>query len=100
MLCVVPYEGHLQLGIEENGIESCEALLLARHFMHKRVYQYSSVKAYKFHLARFMKSTFAGSDFLKSLDGYLSLSDSEILSALRKAAKDPKAPGHCDADFS
>lgn len=98
MLCVVPFEGHLQLGIEENGIESCEALLLARHFMHQRVYQYSSVKAYKFHLARFMKRFFSMSDFLKSLEGYLSLSDSEILSALRKAAKDPKAPGHCDAD--
>jgi uncharacterized protein len=98
MLCVVPYEGQLQLGIEENGIESCEALLLARHFMHQRVYQYSSVKAYKFHLARFMKRVFAESDLLKSLEGYLSLSDSEILSALRKAAKDPNAPGHSDAD--
>lgn len=98
MLCVVPYEGELQLGIEENGIESCEALLLARHFMHQRVYQYSSVKAYKFHLARFMTSTFAGSDCLKSLEGYLSLSDSEIVSALRKAAKTPSSPGHIDAD--
>lgn len=98
MLCVLPYDGHLQLGIEENGIESCEALLLARHFMHQRVYQYSSVKAYKFHLARFMKSFFQGSNYLESLDGYLSLSDSEILTALRKAAKDPHASGHLDAD--
>lgn len=98
MLCVVPFEGQLQLGIEENGIESCEALLLARHFMHKRVYQYSSVKAYKFHLAGFMKSAFSGSDHLKTLEGYLLLSDSEILTALRKAAKDKNALGHADAD--
>lgn len=98
MLCVVDFDGRLQLGIEENGIESCEALLLARHFMHKRVYQYSSVKAYKFHLARFMKTFFEDGDYLSSLEGYLSLSDSEILSALRKAAKDKSAPGHADAD--
>jgi HD superfamily phosphohydrolase len=98
MLCVLPIEGELQLGIEENGIESCEALLLARHFMHQRVYQYSSVKAYKFHLARFMKSFFAEGNYLESLESYLSLSDSEILSALRKSAKDPDAPGHLDAD--
>jgi HD superfamily phosphohydrolase len=98
MLRVVPYQGQLHLGIEENGIESCEALLLARHFMHQRVYQYSSVKAYKFHLARFMKSFYDSHDFLSTLEGYLSLSDSEILSALRKAAKDPNAPGHSDAD--
>ncbi len=98
MLCILSFEEELQLGIEENGIESCEALLLARHFMHQRVYQYSSVKAYKFHLARFMKIHFEGKNVLDSLEGYLSLTDSEILVALRKAAKDPAALGHADAD--
>src|SRR6267154_708273 len=86
MLCIVPVNSELQLGIEENGIESCEALLLARHFMHQRVYQYSSVKAYKFHLARFMKSFFEGGNYLDNLENYLSLSDSEILTALRRSA--------------
>jgi len=98
MLCVLPVEGQLQLGIEENGIASCEALLLARHFMHQRVYQYSSVKAYKFHLTRFMKNFFSEGNYLDGLEGYLSLSDSEIFAALRKSAKDPNAPGHIDAD--
>jgi HD superfamily phosphohydrolase len=98
MLIVLPYNGQLHLGIEENGIESCEALLLARHFMHKRVYQHSSVKAYKFHLARFMKSFFAEGNYLQGLEGYLSLSDSEILTALRKAARDLTAPGNSDAE--
>lgn len=66
------------LGIDENGIESCEALLLARHFMHRRVYQYSSVKSYSFHLTRFMKETFE----VKNLDHYLSMSDNEVLTAI------------------
>ena len=98
MLCILPFGNELELGIEENGIESCEALLLARHFMHKRVYQYSSVKAYKFHLARFMQVSFAHTDCLKTLEGYLSLSDSEILADLRRSAKNKEALGHLDAD--
>ncbi|MES2121475.1 MAG: HD domain-containing protein, partial [Chlamydiota bacterium] len=98
MLCIIPVGGEWELGIEENGIESCEALLLARHFMHQRVYQYSSVKTYKFHLSRFMVSFYAGGNYLGDLEGYLSLSDSEIIAALRRAAKDSQMPGHADAD--
>jgi uncharacterized protein len=97
MLCPLLFEGQLQLGIEENGVESCEALLLARHFMHQRVYQYSSVKAYKFHVSRFMRIFFQTNDGLSSLESYLQWSDCEILAALRKASRDPRAEGHVDA---
>lgn len=86
----------LQLGIDENGLESCEALLLARHFMHRRIYQYSSVKAYNFHLRRFMKANYSMQP-LQSVDEFLSISDTDVISALNKAAKDPKLPGHADA---
>ncbi len=85
----------LQLGIDENGIESSEALLLARHFMHRRIYQYSSVKAYNFHLRRYMMANYARK--LDSVDEFLDLSDTDVISALNKAAKDPKLPGHNDA---
>lgn len=85
----------LQLGIDENGLESCEALLLARHFMHRRIYQYSSVKAYNFHLRRYMLANY--SKKLESVDEFLSLSDTDVITALNKAAKDPKLPGHADA---
>ncbi len=98
MLCILSVNNELELGIEENGIASCEALLLARHFMHQRVYQYSSVKAYKFHLARFMEGFLQGSDCLTTLNGYLSLTDCEVVTALRKASRDPSAPGHPDAE--
>jgi HD superfamily phosphohydrolase len=98
MLCIVPSENSgLELGIEENGIESCEALLLARHFMHQRVYQYATVKSYSFHLARFMKRFYENEDFLEDLNSYISMTDNEILTALRKAAADPSAKGHFDA---
>jgi HD superfamily phosphohydrolase len=102
MLRVLPSADHgadeLQLGIDvdENGLESCEALLLARHFMHRRVYQYSSVKAYNFHLRRFMRANYS-SNMLKSLEDFLSLSDTDVISSLNKAAKNPALPGHDDA---
>jgi HD superfamily phosphohydrolase len=84
----------LQLGIDENGLESCEALLLARHFMHKRVYQYSSVMAYNFHLKRYMSECFSGK---LGIEEFLNWSDPDVICSLKKAAQDPKAKGHEDA---
>lgn len=86
----------LLLGIDENGLESCEALLLARHFMHRRIYQYSSVQAYNFHLRRYMKAVYF-KKVLQNVDEFLSVSDTDVISALNQAAKDPTKPGHRDA---
>jgi uncharacterized protein len=86
----------LQLGIDENGLESCEALLLARHFMHRRIYQYSSVKAYNFHLRRYMLANYSKKP-VENVEEFLALSDTDVISALNRAAKDPKLPGYLDA---
>jgi HD superfamily phosphohydrolase len=90
---ILSQKEEMQLGIEENGIESCEALLLSRHFMHRRVYQYATVKSYNFHLARFMEKIVKISD----LNHYLALTDNDILIELFRAAKETKYPGHFDA---
>lgn len=94
MLCVAEFQGRLEMCIEENGVESCEALLLARHFMHKRVYGYPSVKIYKYHLASFMTAFFEETHYLDNLEDYLSLTDHEIIAAFRKAAKNSQEKGH------
>ena len=100
MLRILPSVDHgtdeLQLGIDENGLESCEALLLARHFMHRRIYQYSSVKAYNFHLRRFMKANYNIVP-AETVDDFISISDTDVILSLNKAAKDTKLPGHMDA---
>ena len=88
---------NLELGIDENGIESCEALLLARHFMYKRVYQYPSVRAYNFHLKRFMLLMYANSDILENIEKYLSHNDSTIINELNIAARNKMHKGHEDA---
>ncbi len=98
MLKVIPAlneVGELALGVEENGIESCEALLLARHYMHKRLYQYSSVKSYSFHMARFMAKLYQGID--ASIESYLSMTDNEVLADLNRASRDPDHIAHFDA---
>jgi len=90
----IPDEG-LVLGVEENGIESCEALLLARYYMHKRLYQYSSVKSYAYHVARFMMVCDLGEN--EDLNRYINTTDNEVISEIQDAAKDATHPGHFDA---
>lgn len=97
MLSVLSQGDELTLGIEEDGIEACEALVLARHFMSQRVYQYSSVKAYQFHLVRVIKQFYEEGRYLNDLQSYLSVSDHEILTSIRCAAKDPTSFYHQDA---
>lgn len=87
----------LILGVEEAGIEACEALLLARYFMYRRVYRHNSVKAYNFHLCRFLK-TFVGPHLKNAnIEHYLALSESKIITAIDNAINDTHHPGHLDA---
>lgn len=94
MLCVVSSD---QIGIEENGLESCEGLLLARHYMYRRLYQYPTIKAYSFHLSRLMQRLYHNPKYFQRLDHYLSMSEPEILCYIAKAVKDPSHPDHLDA---
>ncbi len=97
MLKIIPAEEgtSLSIGALENGIESCEALLLARHYMHKRLYQYASVKSYSFHLARFMETMYKGIG--EDLSHYIAMTDNEVLCDVGVAALQPSHPGHFDA---
>lgn len=96
MLRILPYRDTLAIGVEESGIESCEALLTARYFMHKRLCQYPTVKSYGFHMARFIKSCFKDS-ISNDLDAYIRLTDNEVLAEMHKASRDPNHPAHFDA---
>jgi len=94
----------LEMGIEEGAIEACEALLLARHFMHRRVYQYDSVKGHAFHIARFIAAVLGENFSTTSLKNYLTWTDNEILTLMRAAQTNPEAIGYeeaiCIADRS
>ncbi len=98
MLTVLPDENHgLILGVEENGIESCEALLLARHFMQRRVYQHPTARAYSFHLSRFMETLYGDPQYTSSVEDYLLMTEHEVLCAINASRRIPSDAGHSDA---
>ncbi|MCH9613683.1 MAG: hypothetical protein SP1CHLAM54_06920 [Chlamydiia bacterium] len=96
MLRILPFNGSLELGVEEGGLESCEALLTSRYFMHKRLCQYPAVKSYGFHIARFIKTCFEDT-ICQDLDSFLRVTDNEVMAELSIASRDADHPGHYDA---
>ncbi len=82
------------LGIEEGGLHSAEALLLARYFMFTQVYCHHVRRIYDIHLKDFLKTWLPGGLFPTSIEDLLQLTDSEISSELFKAVREKKHPGH------
>lgn len=93
-LRILPLKGKMVLGVQEDGLESCYALLLARYFMHKRLYQYPHVKAYSYHLREFIREYFKEKPYLDSVDNYLRVTDYEILAEINTAQFDESHPSH------
>ncbi len=85
------------LGVEEGGLQSAEALLLARYFMYSQVYFHKSRKIYDIHLKDFLADWLEGGKFKTDTESHLALTDNEVLSAMRSAAQDRDAPGHIHA---
>ncbi len=97
MLRVIPRNNELELAMHENGMDSCASLLLSRHFMHKRIYQYEGVKIYNFHLSRFMGENFRKEIQGATVDDYISLTDNEVLALINRISKDPTHKSSEDA---
>ena len=83
-----------QLGCERGGLESAEALMLARYFMFAQVYYHSARLAYNEHLKDFLATWLPGGKFPTDIQGHLAVSDSQVLAAIRTAANDTTAAGH------
>lgn len=82
------------LGIEEGGIQSAEALLLARYFMYSQVYFHSIRRIYDIHLKDFLKGWLADGIFSTDLSQHLSITDNEITAAFWGAAFDERSEDH------
>lgn len=80
------------LGVESGGMESAEALLLARYFMYSQVYFHPVRLAYNIHLQDFMKAWIGNGGLGSNLDEFLELTDNEVLVAIREASKDESSP--------
>jgi len=82
------------LGVEQGGIESAEALMLARYFMYSQVYFHPVRRIYDIHLKDFLKQWLSGGAFPIAVVRHLSLTDNEVTAAMLEAAFDDRKAGH------
>ena len=75
------------LGLEQGGIQSAEALLLARYQMFSQVYLHPVRRAYDLHLKDFLREWLPGGKFTTQPKQFLELSDVEVLAAIRRESK-------------
>jgi HD superfamily phosphohydrolase len=85
------------LGVEEGGIQSAEALMLARYFMYSQVYFHPVRRIYDVHLMDFLRAWLPGGTFSTDVHEHLCRTDSEVTAALLEAAFDDGKAGHIDA---
>src|SRR5262249_52507985 len=79
------------LGLEAGGLEASEALMVGRHFMYKQIYMHSIRRVYDLHLKDFLKAWLPKGRFSTDLKRHLSITDVEVLAAIRKSAASPKS---------
>ena len=85
------------LGIEAGGVQSAEALMLARYFMYSQVYFHPVRRNYDQHLMEFLREWLPGGTFATDVDQHLRYTDNEVTAGLLEAAYDTTKPGHMHA---
>lgn len=100
---VLPKEGNYGsqepvLGVEEGGLESAAALLLARYFIFSQIYFHPVRLIYDQHMVDFLKSWLDGGLFPIDYREHLRFTDNEVISAMLSASRDKSSRAHSDAD--
>jgi hypothetical protein len=89
-----PDTGEPALGVEDGGLHSAEALLLARYFMYTQLYFHHVRRIYDFHLQEFLIRHLDGGKFPTAPADHLAWTDNEVTAELLRAARDPGHAGH------
>src|SRR6516165_6619056 len=66
------------LGVEEGGLHSAEALLLARYYMYSQVYFHPIRRIYDIHLQDFLTAWLPGGKFPTDIESHLRMTDNEV----------------------
>jgi len=82
------------LGVDEGGIQSAEALMLARYFMYSQIYFHPIRRIYDIHLQEFILEWLDDDGYPTDVEGHLRHTDAEVMAALRKTERDKTLPGH------
>ena len=83
-----------ELGVEQGGLHAAEALLLARYFMFSQVYYHPVRVVYDIHLLDFLKDWLPHGRFSIKPNEALSMTDTEVIQTMTKAAKSTTEAGH------
>ncbi|MGP0067082.1 MAG: HD domain-containing protein [Isosphaeraceae bacterium] len=82
------------LGVEEGGVHSAEALLLARYYMYSQVYFHPIRRIYDIHLKDYLGAELPAGKFQTDLESHLQMTDNEVNSRILAAARDSSRAGH------
>lgn len=85
------------LGVEDGGLHSVEALLLARYFMYTQVYFHPVRRAYDFHLQEFLREWRGPNGLPTDVHEHLLLTDHEVYAAMLSAERTCGSKGHIPA---
>lgn len=91
---ILPYqpdirtEKDLYLGVEEGGLNSTEALMLARYYMFNQVYLHKVRRIYDIHLKEYIIEWLRAIKKEVDTEFIISLTDNEILSSIRSDCND------------
>ncbi len=82
------------VGIDIGGINSAEALLLARYHMFGQLYFHPVRVAYDLHLVDFLRAWLPSGKFSVDVESHLNMTDNEVWVAMREASMDADHPAH------
>jgi HD superfamily phosphohydrolase len=82
------------LGVEEGGLHSAEALLLARYYMYSQVYFHPIRRIYDIHLQDFLAADLPAGKFPTDLESHLRMTDNEVNARILAVDGDVAHPGH------
>jgi len=89
-----PQEQDLTIGIDEGGLNSAEALLLARYFMFTQVYFHPVRLIFDRHLSDFMRERMFAEGYPLQLSEHLRVTDNEVLASMSVAVENAGEAGH------
>jgi HD superfamily phosphohydrolase len=87
-------EDQYALGVEEGGVQSAEALMIARYFMYSQVYFHPVRRIYDVHLKDFLKEWLPNRVYPTDAEGHLNITDAEVTAAMRAADRNTDDANH------
>lgn len=79
--------GEPALGVDIGGIQSSEALLLARYLMYSQMYMHHVRRIYDKHLQDFLSAWLPGGKFPTDVEAHLALTDNEVTAAMLESLR-------------